>query len=252
MEPDSKRELKWTFSLLLLLVSTTAGENATRAPEYQPEGCLRCGQPCLQAAENTLLPCITAAVGEAMISVFSCVKESLQTATACKKCLASLACCVTDSCSFCECSCANLLRFSAPISSPTRVEQPWLFQPECHFAYMGTPACKDCDGKRVYKSIDCQQSMYLHYHDYLLDGRWVLTPGLDDDDRTALVRNLGDGFDDEECPERESWGWEMRSTRAPGTGWREDGEILLKHFIEGDSRQEARSSELREGPVHFV
>ena len=29
--------------------------------------------------------------------------------------------------------------------------------------------------------------MYLHYHDYLLDGRWVLTPGLDDDDRTALV-----------------------------------------------------------------
>jgi len=81
---------------------------------------------------------------------------------------------------------------------------------------MGTPACKDCDGKRVYKSVDCQQSMYLHYHDYLLDGRWVLTPGLDDDDRTALVRNLGDGFDDEECPERESWRWEMRSTRAPG------------------------------------
>merc|ERR1719266_1748176 len=118
---------------------------------------------------------------------------------------------------------------------------------ECHFAYMGTPACKDCDGKRVYKSIDCQQSMYLHYHDYLLDGRWVLTPGLDDDDRTALVRNLGDGFDDEECPDRESWRWEMRSTRAPGTGWREDGEILLKHFIEGD-RQEARSSALRDGP----
>ena len=32
------------------------------------------------------------------------------------------------------------------------------------------------------------------------------------------MRNLGDGFDDEECPERESWGWEMRSTRAPGVG----------------------------------
>ena len=30
------------------------------------------------------------------------------------------------------------------------------------------------------------------------------------------MRNLGDGFDDEECPERESWTWEMRSTRAPG------------------------------------
>ena len=31
---------------------------------------IRCGQPCLQAAENTLLPCITAAVGEAMICEF--------------------------------------------------------------------------------------------------------------------------------------------------------------------------------------
>ena len=75
---------------------------------------------------------------------------------------------------------------------------------------MGTPACKDCDGKRVYKSVDCQQrwltisvkqcqkifsSMYLHYHDYLLDGRWVLTPGLDDDDRTALVCLLIKLFD---------------------------------------------------------
>ena len=40
-----------------------------------------------------------------ILAVFSCVKESLQTATACKKCLASLACCVTDSCSFCECRC---------------------------------------------------------------------------------------------------------------------------------------------------
>merc|ERR1711953_702516 len=82
----------WIFGLLLLLISTSVGQNTTRAKEYQPEGCLRCGQPCLQAAENTLLPCITAAVGEAMTSVFSCVKESLQTATACKKCLASLAC----------------------------------------------------------------------------------------------------------------------------------------------------------------
>ena len=36
---------------------------------------------------------------------------------------------------------------------------------------MGTPACKDCDGKRVYKSIDCQQrcvtitsSFFKYYH----------------------------------------------------------------------------------------
>merc|ERR1711913_197573 len=112
MGHSCRRESLW---ILGLLISTTAGQNTTRAPEYQPEGCLRCGQPCLQAAENTLLPCITAAVGEATMSVFACVKESLQTATACKKCLASLACCVTDSC-----------------SSPTRIEQPWLFQPQCH------------------------------------------------------------------------------------------------------------------------
>ena len=35
---------------------------------------------------------------------------------------------------------------------------------------MGTPACKDCDGKRVYKSIDCQQryititSIFVKYY----------------------------------------------------------------------------------------
>ena len=90
----------WIFGLLLLLISTSVGQNTTRAKEYQPEGCLRCivftwpckckawfargrwgngsinlviircGQPCLQAAENTLLPCITAAVGEAMACEF--------------------------------------------------------------------------------------------------------------------------------------------------------------------------------------
>jgi len=67
MGHSCKREsLCCLFAILMLLVSTAAGQNTTRAPEYQLEGCLRCGQPCLQAAENTLLPCITAAVGEAM------------------------------------------------------------------------------------------------------------------------------------------------------------------------------------------
>ena len=58
-------------------------------------------------------------------------------------------------CSLCECNCHNLLRFSAPLSSLTRQQQPWLFAPSCHFAYIGTPACQDCDGKRVYQSVDC-------------------------------------------------------------------------------------------------
>ena len=36
--------------------------------------------------------------------------------------------------SFCECDCHNLLRFTAPLSSPTREEHPWLFSdqvPRC-------------------------------------------------------------------------------------------------------------------------
>ena len=27
---------------------------------------------------------------------------------------------------------------------------------QCHFVYIGTPDCEDCDGKRVYKSVDCK------------------------------------------------------------------------------------------------
>ena len=30
--------------------------------------------------------------------------------------------------------------------------------------------------------------VYLHYHDYILDGRWVLTQNIDSDDKTAVVR----------------------------------------------------------------
>jgi len=31
-----------------------------------------------------------------------------------------------------------------------------------------------------------------------------------------VVRNRGDGFDDEECPEKETFGWELRSKKALG------------------------------------
>ena len=37
MEPNCKRESSWAFSLLLLLISTAAGENATRAPVKKSE-----------------------------------------------------------------------------------------------------------------------------------------------------------------------------------------------------------------------
>ena len=56
--------------------------------------------------------------------------------------------------------------------------------------------------------------VYLHYHDYILDGRWVVTQNIDSDDKTAVVRNKGDGWDDEECPEKETYNWELRSKRS--------------------------------------
>merc|ERR1719481_486301 len=216
--------------IICLLFLSTQVYSQTRRPQYRPEGCLRCGEECLMAAQQTIIPCVIAGFGEATESMFSCVKESLETLSVCRDCLESLACCVTDTCSLCDCQCSNLLQFSAPLSSPTRIEQPWLFHPKCPFAYIGNPACKDCDGKRVYQSVDCSKSMYLHYHDYLLNGRWVLTASMDSNDRTAVVRNKGDGFDDEECPERETTGWEMRSKRAPEPGWWEDKEVRLLNF----------------------
>ena len=56
--------------------------------------------------------------------------------------------------------------------------------------------------------------VYLHYHDYILDGRWVVTENIDSDDKSAVVRNKGDGWDDEECPEKETYQWELRSKRS--------------------------------------
>ena len=56
--------------------------------------------------------------------------------------------------------------------------------------------------------------VYLHYHDYILDGRWVVTENIDSDDKSAVVRNKGEGWDDEECPEKETYQWELRSRRG--------------------------------------
>jgi len=207
-------------------------------------GCLKCGNTCLNSVTDALPSClapILMAVGAAAGvpipdlgitgDVVSCVKRLVGSTTQCKECVESLVCCVTDSCNFCECDCHNLLQFTAPLSSPTREEHSWLFAPQCHFVYIGTPACQDCDGKRVYKSVDCENQVYLHYHDYLLDGRWVVTEDINSDDKTAVVRNLGDGWDDEECPEKESYVWQLRSKKSPDAGWIGDSQLRLEQFI---------------------
>ena len=64
--------------------------------------------------------------------------------------------------------------------------------------------------------IKADSRVYLHYHDYILDGRWVVNENINSDDKTAFVRNLGDGWDDEECPEKETYSWQLRSRKAPG------------------------------------
>ena len=61
-----------------------------------------------------------------------------------------------------------------------------------------------------------------------------------------MVRNRGDGFDDEECPEKETFGWELRSKKAPGkilecleydtiyltdAGWFKDFQLKLEKFL---------------------
>jgi hypothetical protein len=72
--------------------------------------------------------------------------------------------------------------------------------------------------KQILQFIVCKSyfRLFLHYHDYIIDGRWVVTENVDSNDENAVVRNRGDGFDDEECPEKETFGWELRSKKAPG------------------------------------
>merc|ERR1712013_860630 len=192
------------------------------------QGCLQCGSPCLSAVQEAVPVCVAAGLLDAGPSLFSCVRDVIGASSACRDCLASLVCCVTDSCSYCTCDCHNLLQFSAPPSSPTRLEHPWLFDPKCHFAYRGAPPCRGCDGRRVYQSVGCKVGLYLHYHDHLLDGRWVVTTTIDSHGADGLVRNLGDGLDDEECPEKETWGWQFRSRKTPG--WLTDMEVQLKWY----------------------
>jgi len=227
--------------IVILLVSSASGQQFNVSSDG---GCLRCGDGCLNSVTEALPSCLAPllmAAGTATGipvpdigitgSVVSCVKDLVEASPNCRQCVESLVCCVTDSCNFCECDCHNMLRFSAPLSSMTREEHSWLFAPQCHFVYIGTPNCEDCDGKRVYKSVDCDKQVYLHYHDYILDGRWVLTQNIDSDDKTAVVRNLGDGWDDEECPEKETYVWQLRSKKNPDAGWIGDSQLRLEQFI---------------------
>ena len=59
----------------------------------------------------------------------------------------------------------------------------------------------------------------------------MVTADLDSDDTAAVVRNLGDGWDDEECPEKESYVWQLRSRRAPGAG----NTVLVAMFDEAST-----------------
>ncbi|XP_023330155.1 uncharacterized protein LOC111702633 isoform X2 [Eurytemora carolleeae] len=213
-----KTESFFTFVLILLQMGLSAG---------QTESCLQCGADCLSAVQSAVPVCISAGF-DFTTALVGCVERLLSLAQNCQSCIKSLVCCVTDSCSICNCECKNLIKFTAPVFSPLHQEQSWLFNEECHFAYIGAPNCLDCDGKNVYESVNCSQSLYLHYHDYIIDGRWVLTEGLDDDDTNALLRNKGDGLDDEECPEKETYTWETRSQKAPG--WFSDKDIKLEPF----------------------
>lgn len=77
----------------------------------------------------------------------------------------------------------------------------------------------------------------------------MLTADADSDDTAAVVRNKGDGFDDEECPELEGRGWELRtrttpgqsrprprpaSCHAPAAGWALDPQLSLQQFVPGN------------------
>jgi hypothetical protein len=72
--------------------------------------------------------------------------------------------------------------------------------------------CRNCDGKRAYKSQGCDKSMWLHYHDYWVGrggGGWYLSANENDGEKASLMRNKGDGMDDEECPELETTPWQF-------------------------------------------
>jgi len=193
------------------------------------ESCLDCGTECLSAVQSAVPVCIAAGF-EYTQALFGCVQSLLAVLQGCQRCLKSLVCCVTDSCDICECDCHHLLQFKAPPFSQTFDDHSWLFSEQCHFAFIGNPDCADCEGKNVYQSVNCSNSVYLHYHDYLIDGRWVVTEGLDDNDVNAVLRNRGDGLDDEECPEKEDFKWETRSKKSPAAGWFKDSTIQLQPF----------------------
>jgi len=213
------------------------------------DSCLDCGADCLSAVQSAVPVCIAAGL-EISSSLLDCVSGLMAAARGCHKCIKSLVCCVTDSCSICECDCHNLLQFQAPAFSSAFQDHSWLFTEQCHFAYIGNPPCHGCEGKNVYKSVNCSKSVFLHYHDYLIDGRWTVTQDVDSDDFASVIRNKGDGFDDEECPEKETTRWEYRSKKAPDAGWHSGDDLKLVPFIkEGELREKALK--LREKSSNF-
>jgi len=152
-------------------------------------------------------------------SVFLCAYKAYGALKQCAPCIMDLVCCGIDSCSICDCGCkAKTLQFQSTGRRPARAIA-FLFKPQCKFVYRPEMTkCRECDGKRAYKSQGCAKSMWLHYHDYAWGfgrdgGGWYLSGNVDDGEKASLMRNLGDGWDDEECPELETTPWQFTTDR---------------------------------------
>merc|ERR1712106_1102674 len=63
-------------------------------------GCLQCGSSCLSTVQSAVPGCVAAGLLDAGPSLFKCVKDVIGAASSCRECLASLVCCVTDSCKY--------------------------------------------------------------------------------------------------------------------------------------------------------
>jgi len=63
----------------------------------------------------------------------------------------------------------------------------------------------------------------------------------------CLVRNLGDGWDDEECPEKETYVWQLRSKKAPDAGWIGDNQLRLEKFIKPEDVIKTAKLLIKEG-----
>merc|ERR1712106_1016688 len=85
-------------------------------------GCLQCGSSCLSTVQRAVPGCVAAGLLDAGPSLFKCVKDVIGAASSCRECLASLVCCVTDSCKYVLTNFLCLTKFNpaiAPVTATT-------------------------------------------------------------------------------------------------------------------------------------